>query len=117
MSDALGTFFAAWAETDADKRMGMIAEACAEGCIYSDPRSGTRLNSNEAIADYVGMFSANAPGWTARVETSDEVNSYLRAKVAFGGKGPDGSDMVQHGTYFAEAGADGKLTLIAGFVG
>ena len=117
MSDALDTFFAAWAETDADKRAAMIAEACSEGCTYSDPRSGARLTSGDAIADYVGMFSANAPGWTAKVETSDVVNGYIRAKVAFGGMGPDGSEMIQHGTYFAEANVDGKLTLIAGFVG
>ncbi|MEL6958132.1 MAG: nuclear transport factor 2 family protein [Pseudomonadota bacterium] len=117
MSDALNTFFDAWGEADADKRASMIADSVAEGGLYSDPRSGARLDTHGAIAEYVGMFSANAPGWTAKVVKSDNVNGYVRAIVAFGGKGPDGNEMVQHGTYFADAGADGKLTLIAGFVG
>ena len=117
MADALSTFFGAWSETDAAARTSAIAEALADGAIYSDPRSGERLTTLDAISDYVGNFSANAPGWTARVVNADEINGYIRAIVAFGGTGPDGSDMVQHGTYFAEAGADGKLTLLAGFVG
>lgn len=117
MDDALTTFFAAWGEADAAARRGMIADAITAGFTYSDPRSGARLTGLDTVADYVGQFSANAPGWTATVETSAEVNGYLRATVAFGGKGPDGTDMVQHGTYFGEADADGKLSMLAGFVG
>ena len=117
MTDALSTFFSAWSETDATARADLIARAMAEGFTYSDPRSGARLMSLETLSDYVGQFSANAPGWTATVETTDEVNGYLRARVAFGGKGPDGTDMVQHGTYFGEQNNDGKLVLLAGFVG
>ncbi|MEO1796012.1 MAG: hypothetical protein AAFR53_03225 [Pseudomonadota bacterium] len=116
MSASLETFFAAWGESDAATRAGMIAGSLAEGATYSDPRSGGRL-SGAAIADYVGQFSANAPGWTAEVANVSEVNGYLRAKVAFGGKGPDGTDMVQHGIYFADTDDEGRLTLIAGFVG
>ena len=85
--------------------------------LSSDPRSGARLDTVGAIAEYVSMFSASAPGWTAKVVKSDEVNGYIRAVVAFGGTGPDGNEMVQHGTYFADTDNDGKLTLIAGFVG
>lgn len=117
MDTALTTFFAAWGEADAPTRRGMIADAVTDGFTYSDPRSGARLTGLDSVADYVGMFSANAPGWTAMVEQAAEVNGYLRATVAFGGKGPDGTDMVQHGTYFGEADADGRLTLLAGFVG
>ncbi len=117
MTDALTTFFGAWSETDADNRRAQIDAAIVEGGTYSDPRSGARLTSNAEISEYVGMFSASAPGWTATVESADEVNGYCRAIIAFGGKGPDGSDMVQHGTYFAETDAGGKLTTLAGFVG
>ncbi|SLN26077.1 nuclear transport factor 2 family protein [Pseudooctadecabacter jejudonensis] len=117
MDDALATFFASWGEADADARKAMIAKAIADGFTYSDPRSGGRLSGLDAVADYVGMFSANAPGWTASVDTADTVNDYTRATVAFGGKGPDGSDMIQHGTYFADTNADGKLVMLAGFVG
>jgi len=116
MSDATHTFFEAWGTADADARATLIANATRPDVTYSDPRSGDRLSGQDAVADYVGMFSANAPGWTASVVSQDEVNGYIRAIVAFGGKGPDGSDMVQHGTYFCDV-IDGKLAMIAGFVG
>lgn len=119
MSDvsALDTFFSAWSETDAAARTALIASAMADGATYSDPRSGSRLDGLDAISTYVGMFSENAPGWTAKVTQSDVVNGYVRAIVAFGGMGPDGSEMVQHGTYFADLDDSGKALSIAGFVG
>ncbi|AKS45065.1 SnoaL-like domain-containing protein [Octadecabacter temperatus] len=117
MSDALTTFFDAWSEQDASKRANMIASATSPDATYSDPRSGDRLSGHAAISDYVGMFSANAPGWTAKVVSTDEVNGYARSAVAFGGMGPDGNEMTQHGTYFSEADDAGKLVMIAGFVG
>ncbi len=117
MSDALTTFFNAWSEQDARKRADMVSSATAPDATYSDPRSGERLSGHDAISDYVGMFSANAPGWTAKVVSTDEVNGYARTVVAFGGMGPDGTEMTQHGTYFSEADDTGKLSMIAGFVG
>lgn len=115
--DALNTFFVAWSETDADYRMAAIVASMADGGTYSDPRSNARLSGHDAISHYVGQFSANAPGWAATVEKADEVNGYIRAIAAFGGMGPDGAEMVQHGTYFAEVDPNGKLTCLAGFVG
>lgn len=117
MEKSLNAFFDAWSETDADKRHALIASAMSDTSVYSDPRSGARLSGLTAISDYVGMFSANAPGWTAKVVSFDDVNGLGRAIVAFGGQGPDGSNMVQHGTYFAQADNAGTLTLLAGFVG
>lgn len=113
---AIDTFFAAWGEADGSRRAAMIAEAMAESFTYSDPRSPGEITSLDGLTEYVAMFSANAPGWTAKVVSSDTVNATTRAVVAFGGKGPDGSDMVQHGTYFA-VDDGGKITLLAGFVG
>lgn len=117
MSDALNTFFDAWGTADADTRASKVADATTPDITYSDPRSGRRLEGQSAVADYVGMFSANAPGWTATVVSSDDVNGYARTIVAFGGLGPDGTRMTQHGTYFSESDAAGKLMMIAGFVG
>jgi hypothetical protein len=117
MASSLETFFSAWSQVDADERKATITSAIADTFCYSDPRSGGRLTTRDAVADYVGQFSANAPGWTATVEKADEINGFARAIVAFGGAGPDGSQMVQHGTYFADSDATGKLTLLVGFVG
>jgi hypothetical protein len=116
MSDALTTFFKAWGETDADARRALIESVCLDNVTYTDPRSDGRLKGLAAVSDYVGMFSANAPGWTASVVASDAVGDTNRTIVAFGGMGPDGTQMVQHGTYFSVA-AHGKLVMIAGFVG
>lgn len=117
MTHALETFFSAWQETDADTRRALITQAFTQGGAYCDPRSGKRLTSVGEISDYVGMFAANAPGWSASVVKTDDVNGFHRALIAFGGPGPDGSVMTQHGTYFGETDADGKLKYLAGFVG
>ena len=117
MVGALDTFFDAWSKPDAAERAALIGAAMAPDASYSDPRSGGRISGLDAISQYVEMFSANAPGWTADVVNSDEVNGYARALVKFGGPGPDGQDMAQHGTYFADLDASGKITALAGFVG
>ncbi|MEO0485633.1 MAG: nuclear transport factor 2 family protein [Pseudomonadota bacterium] len=113
---AFTTFFDAWGEADADTRAAMLGSVTSDTTTYSDPRSGGDLTGSAAIADYVRQFSANAPGWTATVENASEVNGYHRLRVAFGGAGPDGTQMVQHGTYFGTL-AGGTITLLAGFVG
>ena len=117
MTDAVTDFFAAWSETDGEARLKVIGQCMSAEFSYSDPRSGGRLTAIEALSDYVGMFTASAPGWTATVETSDTVNGYIRALVRFAGQGPDGQEIAQHGTYFAETDPSGKLKTLAGFVG
>jgi len=113
---AVETFFSAWGmDNDAD-RLAAISGVYAGGGTYADPRSPSVLEGAEAIAAYVNMFSANAPGWTASVVKSDEIAGSVRATVAFGGKGPDGSEMVQHGQYFVDMDGD-KITRMVGFVG
>ena len=114
---AVHDFFEAWGMTDDAARLNAISGALADGAEYADPRAPEPLHGAEAIAEYVAMFSANAPGWTAKVVKEDTVAGCMRATVAFGGKGPDGSEMVQHGQYFAESGSDGKITKLIGFVG
>ncbi len=103
--------------TDSAERGAAIAASLTDDATYADPRSQGRLIGHDAISDYVGMFSANAPGWTATVVSYDEVGGFQRGKVAFGGAGPDGKDMVQHGTYFGETDESGKLMLLVGFAG
>lgn len=117
MSTALDDFFSAWSETDAATRADMLGAAMAPVFTYSDPRSEGRLTSLPQLADYVGQFSANAPGWTARVVASDAVNGYARAAVRFSGSGPDGAEASQHGTYFADFDGDGRIAMLAGFRG
>ncbi|MCY4180302.1 MAG: hypothetical protein OXD48_08520, partial [Litoreibacter sp.] len=92
------------------------ASVYAQTGTYADPRSEGVLIGPAAIAGYVNMFSANAPGWTAKVVKTDETAGSLRATVAFGGMGPDGPEMVQHGQYFADFDGE-RITRMIGFVG
>ena len=116
MSDAISTFFDAWAINDADARMAKIIESCSADVQYADPRSQGNLSGVDALSEYVGMFSANAPGWSASVVKTDTTAETCRATVAFGGKGPDGEEMVQHGQYFVEFDGE-KISRMVGFVG
>jgi len=116
MSDAISTFFDAWALTDAEARLAKITESCGANVQYADPRSPDTLTGIDAVNEYVGMFSANAPGWSAKVLSTDTTADLNRATVAFGGMGPDGKEMVQHGQYFVEL-DEGKIKRMVGFVG
>ena len=116
MSDQVNAFFDAWELTDAGERSAKITSAVAANVQYTDPRTPETIQSADALSEYVGMFSANAPGWSAKVVSCDLTADVMRATVAFGGPGPDGKDMVQHGQYFVETDS-GLITRMIGFVG
>jgi len=116
MSNSISTFFDAWQLDSDDARREKIASVVAEAIQYDDPRAAETVNGIDALSDYVGMFSAHAPGWTAKVVSSSTTAGMTRATVAFGGMGPDGKQMEQLGQYFVET--DGKLIVrMVGFVG
>ena len=100
MSDCIETFFDAWQVDDAELRLAKIKSSVAETIRYNDPRTPETVIGIEALNSYVGMFSANAPGWTAKVIKSDSTADLTRVTVAFSGKGPDNSEQVQLGQYF-----------------
>lgn len=116
MSDAITNFFAAWQLESAQERHEKISSAVTTGVDYADPQTPQPINGIDALSEYVGMFSANAPGWTAQVVASSTIAGMTRATVAFGGTGPDGSQQVQLGQYFVEQ-EGAKITRMIGFVG
>lgn len=116
VTDSIETFFNAWQlESDAE-RSDAIHRAVTEDVLYVDPRTPEPIRGREALSEYVGMFSKNAPGWSASVVASDSVGGVTRATVAFGGPGPDGTTQSQLGQYFVES--DGtSISRMTGFVG
>ena len=116
MSDPISTFFDAWQLESADARLEKITNAVTTNIQYDDPRTPQTVKGIDALNEYVGMFSANAPGWTAKVIKSDATAGMTRATVAFGGKGPDGKEMTQLGQYFVETDGD-LISRMVGFVG
>lgn len=116
MSDPISTFFDAWQIEEASDRLRKIASAVAKDIQYDDPRNPETIKGIDALSDYVGMFSANAPGWSAKVVKSDKTGGMTRTTVAFSGVGPDGVENVQFGQYFIEKEGD-LISRMVGFVG
>jgi len=116
MSNSINIFFDAWELDSSEGGADKIASAVAPGVEYDDPRTPETIKGVAALSEYVGMFSANAPGWSAKVLKSDAVAGKTRVTVAFGGVGPDGKEMLQYGQYFVEM-EDELITKMVGFVG
>ena len=116
MTDCITTFFDAWQIEDAELRQSKINSSVTEAVRYDDPRTPETLYGIAALNDYVGLFSANAPGWSAKVVKSDTVSGVTRVTVAFSGVSSDGSEQVQLGQYFVEKDEE-LVSRIVGFVG
>jgi hypothetical protein len=116
VSDCTTNFFEAWQIDEAEARLAKITSAVTENISYNDPRTPETINGIAALSDYVGMFSANAPGWSAKVVKSDTIANVTRVTVAFSGMGPDGTEQVQLGQYFLEKDRD-LVSRMVGFVG
>ena len=116
MTDQIEAFFGAWQLESQEERVEKITDSVAPNIVYVDPRTPKPITSIGALCEYVGMFSANAPGWSARVVASDTIAGMTRATVAFSGKGPDGTEQTQLGQYFVESDGD-LISRMVGFVG
>ena len=116
MTDSISKFFEAWQLEDTSARLETITGAVVPNVQYDDPRTSETIMGIDSLTEYVGMFSANAPGWSATVLSTDTTAGMTRATVAFGGKGPDGNDMIQHGQYYIETEGD-LISRMVGFVG
>lgn len=116
MSDCIETFFEAWQIDDTELRLAKVSRSVTKSIQYDDPRTPETINGIAALNDYLAMFSANAPGWSAKVVKSDTIASTTRVTIAFGGIGPDGSQHVQLGQYFVEKEGD-LVSRMVGFVG
>ena len=116
MSNCITTFFESWQIEDDQLRLAKIKSSVTESVQYDDPRTPDTINDIDALNEYVGRFSANAPGWSAKVIKEDVIAGSTRVTVAFSGPGPDGSEKVQLGQYFVETIGD-LVSRMVGFVG
>lgn len=116
MSDCITTFFDAWKIEEAETRLAKLNNSVTQTIQYDDPRTPESVNGIAALNNYIGMFSANAPGWSAKVIKTDAVAGVTRVTVSFAGMGPDGSEQVQLGQYFVEEDGD-LVSRMVGFVG
>ncbi|WP_119396536.1 nuclear transport factor 2 family protein [Salinibius halmophilus] len=114
--NSIEVFFSAWELNDSAERLDRLKTAMQTSVTYADPKTPDSIAGIGAVNDYLGMFSANAPGWTASVVKQDTIASVTRVTVAFSGLGPGGKAVTQHGQYFCEL-EDDKLIRMIGFVG
>ena len=110
---AIHDFFKAWGISDAEARADLIARSVSDDVHYADPRTPEPITSASALAEYVGMFSAAAPGAVAKVLHLSTTAGMQRASVAF--VMADG--MQKMGQYFIETNEDDKPSRMIGFVG
>ena len=108
--------FEAWQIEETEPRRAKITSSVTKNIGYDDPRTTETLYGIDALCSYLGMFSANAPGWSAKVVKSDTTGNITRVTVAFSGMRPDGAEQVQFGQYFVEKEED-LVSRMVGFVG
>jgi len=112
MSDAINSFFTAWAIEDDAQRDGQLRGSLGSEILYADPRTQAPLTTVDDVVGYVGQFSKMAPGMPVSVAATSSTLTYARATVQFGA-----GDQVQWGQYTADLDANGKITRLVGFVG
>ncbi|MDD9725922.1 molecular chaperone GroEL [Roseovarius sp. SK2] len=113
MSDSVRRFFNAWGDGDAEARMAVLNDVLAAGVRYADPRLEEALVGTAAVIDYVGQYSAMAPGAIAQIANMDVRDGIIRATVEF--IMADGH--IQPGQFVIEVDSDERLTRIVGFKG
>ena len=111
ITSVVDTYIAAWNETDASRRVELVAETFTDDARYLDPlMSGEGV---EGIAAMIGAAQAQFPGH--RFELSfgpDTHNDVVRFAWALRGDG----DPVARGVDFATVNGDGRLRNVTGFL-
>ncbi|MFN3207867.1 MAG: molecular chaperone GroEL [Roseovarius sp.] len=113
MSDSVRRFFNAWGDSDAEARMAVLNDVLATGVRYADSRLKTPLEGSAAVVDYVGQYSAMAPGAIAQVADIECRDGVIRATVEF--IMADG--FIQPGQFMIETDDAGRLLRLVGFKG
>jgi hypothetical protein len=106
-------YFAAWNESDADKRAKLIEQCWAEDGLYCDPVANGR--GRDALSGFIAGMHAQQPGARIVVTSGiDQHHEQIRFAWAFEDK--DGKRAIE-GIDIGEVADDGKLARIVGFWG
>jgi hypothetical protein len=111
ITSVVDTYIAAWNETDAERRVALVAETFTDDARYLDPlMSGEGV---DGIAAMIGAAQSQFPGH--RFELSfgpDTHNDVVRFAWTLRGDGAP----VASGVDFATVDADGRLRNVTGFL-
>ncbi len=110
-TDQVSRYLATWNETDADRRLEMIAELWEETGSYTDPLFAVRGVTQ--IHELIGGFQAQYPGLTF-VQTGEVEVHHNLARFTWDLVSSTG-DIQAKGTDIALFAESGRLSAIAGF--
>ncbi|HSV51882.1 MAG TPA: nuclear transport factor 2 family protein [Burkholderiaceae bacterium] len=105
-------YLAAWNETGAERRRGLIAEAFAADASYLDPLM--QGQGHDGINAMIGAAQAHFPGHRFSLSgTPESHHDRIRFSWALAA---EGAAPVARGTDFATLSADGRLQGVTGFL-
>lgn len=105
-------YIAAWNETDAGRRRGLVAATFAKAARYRDPIGAG--DGHAGIDALIGAVQARFPGYRfSRRGVADGHGGHLRFAWDLAA---DGEEPLAGGTDFATLAADGRLAEVVGFL-
>lgn len=108
--DMLWSRYAAIWSLPADERVRELEICLAKDATYCDPNG--LIEGRQSLSDYMGAFQSSVPG--GRFHIKSVLHHHDRSLAHWDLQGPD-AKILQSGTSFALAGADGRLRSISGF--
>ena len=113
INTAVANYIAAWNETDADKRRGVIAGAWTAAGTYVDAhREGSGYGAIDAMIDAVQQ---RFPGYRFRLSSGIDAH-HGRVRFSWQAGGAPDAPLYFAGTDFATLAADGRFSAVTGFI-
>lgn len=111
-NELVGTYIAAWNQTDAAARRDLIGQVWAEDGRYIDPLAD--VAGHDQIDAVIGAVQAQFPGLQFRLAGPVDAH-HDQARFTWE-LAQDGADAVVVGFDVAKRDADGRLALVLGFL-
>jgi hypothetical protein len=111
-NELVGTYIAAWNQTDAAARRDLIGQVWAEDGRYIDPLA--EVAGHEQIDAVIGAVQAQFPG--LRFRLAGPVDAHHDQARFTWELAPDGAEAVVVGFDVAKRDSDGRLALVLGFL-
>ncbi|SFM22001.1 nuclear transport factor 2 family protein [Variovorax sp. OV329] len=109
--DIAARYISLWNETDAARRLGMLAEGWTADASYIDPLA--KASGAEGISALIAAVQARFPGFRFKLlGKPDAHGEHLRFSWTLG---PEASQDLIQGTDFAQL-SDGRLQAVTGFL-
>jgi SnoaL-like domain len=112
ITSVVDTYIAAWNETDASRRLSLVAEAFTDDARYLDPlMSGEGV---DGIAAMIGAAQSQFPGHRFELSFGPDAHNDV-VRFAWTLRAGEGAP-VAGGVDFATVDADGRLRNVTGFL-